>query len=217
MARRLDQDNMKHIRSKNMADLGQAVGGINIVGKRIAVSANAEAYIGVGQLCRIVTGASQTLVSFGDVTAGNTNITCVADVADSLDGKYFILADSAGTVAFWIDVDNSGTVEPAHGADRSIEITTIATGDAIGTVGTAVYNAVTGDSEFTAVSDDTNGNIVVSSFNSYVESAGTSGFTLSSEHLGESITLPATSVNYVWTTDDYIYTDQACTVEVIKS
>ena len=43
------------------------------------------------------------------------DITCV-DEATGLDGTYFIIHDLAGSVAVWIDVDNSGTPEPAHGA-----------------------------------------------------------------------------------------------------
>lgn len=78
-----------------------------------------------------------------------TTITAVADVAASLDGKYFILQDVDGSVAFWIDVDNSGTGEPVHGADRSVEITTIATGDSDVTVGGKLRTAIDADAKFT--------------------------------------------------------------------
>ncbi len=59
-----------------------------------------------------------------------TDITCLADTAGSLDGTYFTLNDDAGSVAFWIDVDDSGTTIPtgASAADRAVEITTITAG-----------------------------------------------------------------------------------------
>ena len=110
-----------------------------------------------------------------------TDIETVADVADSLDGTYFILYDDAGSVAFWIDVDDSGTAEPAHGADRSVEITTIVTDDSKGTVGDKVYAAVTGDADFEAGSNDNNGNLTIQCATYGVRSdgtAGTSGFTV---------------------------------------
>lgn len=76
-------------------------------------------------------------------------VTVVADVADSLDGKWFVLYDSAGSVAFWIDTDNSGTIEPSHGCDRSVEITTIVTDDDLATVRTKVKAAIEADAAFT--------------------------------------------------------------------
>lgn len=45
--------------------------------------------------------------------------------AIELQGKYFKIQDSNGSVAIWFDINNVGTEEPAHGCDRSIEITTI--------------------------------------------------------------------------------------------
>jgi hypothetical protein len=59
-------------------------------------------------------------------------IVCVAEddaglVGTTLAGKYFILADAAGTVAFWYS--HNGATEPVHGAARSVEISTLVTGD----------------------------------------------------------------------------------------
>jgi len=90
-------------------------------------------------------------------TAEETTITTVADTAGSLDGTYFIIYDSAGSVAFWIDVDDSGTAEPVHGADRSVEITTITTGMSADDVATQVRNFMVADGQWTAsapVSDE---------------------------------------------------------------
>ena len=114
----------------------------------------------------------------GPSTAQVVDVTTVADVSDSLDGTYFILYDVAGSVAFWIDVDNSGTAEPSHGADRSVEITTIVTDDTANAVASAIQAVVDGDSEFSA-SVSTN---VVTVTNADAQvvgapSAGTSGFT----------------------------------------
>lgn len=84
-----------------------------------------------------------------------TNILAVADVAGSLDAKVFLLQDENGSVAFWIDIDDSGTAEPAAAlaADRSVEITTIATGDAISVVASKLATAVGADAEFSTVLD----------------------------------------------------------------
>lgn len=111
--------------------------------------------------------------------AEETDITCIADASGSLDGTYFILHEPTGSVAFWIDIDNSGTVEPAHGADRSVEITAIAT-DAINTaVATAVAAAIQADAGFSASAA---GAVVsvINAANGAVDDAeaGTSGFTM---------------------------------------
>ena len=84
-----------------------------------------------------------------------TRIVVVADVSGSLDGKTFILFDDDGTVAFWIDVDNSGTVIPpaALAADRAVEITDISTDDSATDVGAIIVLAINNDDpndEFTA-------------------------------------------------------------------
>lgn len=85
-----------------------------------------------------------------------TTVQCVADVSDSLDGTYFRIYDADGSVAVWIDVDNSGTAEPSHGCDRAIEITTIVTDDTADTVAAKIQAVLDADSEFSAtVSTDT--------------------------------------------------------------
>lgn len=74
-------------------------------------------------------------------------ITCVADVADSLDGTYFIIHSidaSANDIAYcvWIDVDDSGTADPTPTGCTSKEVTTIATNDDASTVAAAVEAVV---------------------------------------------------------------------------
>ena len=134
----------------------------------------------------IVSGASvatKEITSITAIAAGGvkeiTDILVVADVSDSLDGKYFILQDDAGSVAFWIDTDNSGTTIPggAAAADRAIEITTIATDDAIGTVGTKVYTAIIADSKFEAGTDDAAGTLTIQSATYGLRTNGADGDT----------------------------------------
>lgn len=79
-------------------------------------------------------------------TKSEQKVTCVADVGDSLDETYFILHDGSGSVAYWIATDNNiGAVEPSHGADRSVKITTINTDDDATTVRNKVKTAVIAD------------------------------------------------------------------------
>jgi len=82
----------------------------------------------------------------------SATILCVADVADSLDATFFVLQDVAGGVAFWFDVDDSGTTIPAGASaeNRAIEITTIVTNDSAATVAAAVQVAIDADGQFSA-------------------------------------------------------------------
>lgn len=85
-----------------------------------------------------------------------TAIECVADVDASLDAEGVILFDDVGSVAFWIDVDNSGTTIPAWAsdADRAIEVTTIAEDDDALTVASKLAVAINADSKFSAIASD---------------------------------------------------------------
>lgn len=97
------------------------------------------------------------------------SIDAVADSSDSLDGKYFILPDNAGTVAFWIDTDDSGTSAPSHGADRAVEITTIETDDSASTVASKVAAAINADSKFSAEVDEDDDTLVIVTASVYDE------------------------------------------------
>lgn len=110
-----------------------------------------------------------------------SSITTVADVSASLDALYFVLYDSAGSVAFWYDIDNSGTVAPAGAlsADRNVEISTVNSDDDEFNVASKTQAVIDADSEFGAsvasnVITVTNavGGVVANS------SAGDSGFTV---------------------------------------
>lgn len=112
-------------------------------------------------------------------TSGFTASTVSGVDPASLDGKFFIISDAAGTVAFWFDVDNDGTLEPIHGADRSITITTVVSGDSATTVAGRIAAAATTDVAFSGssvgpiatITDAANGNRPA-------PSTGTSGFTI---------------------------------------
>lgn len=81
-------------------------------------------------------------------------VTTAADVADSLDGTYFVLTDANGlTVKFWYDNNNSGTIEPAIGlTDRSYEIN-IATGDSAIDIATLTAAAIASDIGFASATN----------------------------------------------------------------
>ncbi len=81
--------------------------------------------------------------------------TTVADIADSLDGTYFVLtAPNGDTVKFWFDNNDSGTLEPSIGLTTRSHEVNIATGDSAITVATTLAAAMLGD---VAISTATNG------------------------------------------------------------
>ena len=87
-----------------------------------------------------------------DAVAQVESLTCPADSGGDLDGEGILAQDDAGSVAFWIDVDDSGTTIPAwaSAADRAIEVTTISTGDAATVVAGLMAAAINADSKFVA-------------------------------------------------------------------
>jgi len=74
------------------------------------------------------------------------SIQTVADIADSLDGSFFIIEDQNGdTIKFWFDNNDDGTIEPSIGlTDRSHEINTI-TNDTANDVAIAVAAVMLND------------------------------------------------------------------------
>lgn len=68
----------------------------------------------------------------------------VADVADSLDGTYFVVEDSAGET--W--AIGFGTL--SHSEDNEVSVT-ITTGDSAATVASALYDALVADAAFSAL------------------------------------------------------------------
>lgn len=114
--------------------------------------------------------------TFTDVaTAQIETVTCVADVADSLDATFFQLADASGTVGIWIDTDNSGTTIPggASALDRAIEVTDVVTGDTATAVGAAVASAINADGSYGATADT--GVVTITHAATGVRTAGVDG------------------------------------------
>ena len=72
----------------------------------------------------------------------------VADVTDSLNAKYVTLDGNSGTWAIWIDVDDSGTAEPAHGMTNSAKIASIVTDDTAAAVALAIFTDLSLDVAF---------------------------------------------------------------------
>lgn len=79
-------------------------------------------------------------------------LTAVADSSDDLDGQGVLLQDDVGSVAFWIDMDDSGTTIPAwaSAADRAVEVTTLVTDDSASVVAGKLATAIAADSKFTS-------------------------------------------------------------------
>jgi uncharacterized phage protein gp47/JayE len=141
-----------------------------------------------------------------NAAAGTSGFTSVSTTPGtdpvSVNGKYFLVYDSLGSVAIWYDLNNSGiTPEPSVGQRRSIRITTVNTGDSAATIATktvAALVALTSD-VFTASVVVAGAQFrVIRSFNGNVAvgSAGNSGFTGYSFTPGtlpaaETITTPA--------------------------
>lgn len=139
--------------------------------------------------------------SDGATTTGFTFASSVGSASTSLNGKYFILRDSAGTVGFWYDTTGI-TAEPLTGASRNVRISTVASGDNANTVATKTAVVVNNDLSFGATSS-TNTVTVTDALNGprAAASAGTSGFTVSeitngSNGTSELIAVPTSVVVY---------------------
>ncbi len=88
----------------------------------------------VGARTNVADGTIGTGFEFDVTTQGANPVT--------IDGTYFIIYDINGAIAYWYDVDNGGTPEPAHGAPRSVEISTVTSGMTAAQVATQTRNAI---------------------------------------------------------------------------
>lgn len=79
-----------------------------------------------------------------------TTLTAVADVGGNLDGRYFILHDTDGTVGFYIG--STVPVQIFEIVDRTVNITSINEDDTATEVATALATAIHADSKFNASS-----------------------------------------------------------------
>ena len=119
--------------------------------------------------------------------AAGTVVTAPAGFAgaDSLDGTWFKIYDTAGAVGIWFDVNSHGTPQPAMpGVSRAIKIATVLTGDTATVIATKIYQYLIQDGAFNNIGTSASGNIVIANntLNGFILAAGTaetSGFTMS--------------------------------------
>ncbi len=86
-------------------------------------------------------------VTWGEDVAMVQTITCLADTADSLDGKYFFLQNASGTrFHVWFNTSGGAAVDPAPGGSTAavVALTTGATAAAVATATEAVIEALSG-------------------------------------------------------------------------
>lgn len=86
-------------------------------------------------------------VTWGEDVMQVETIVCVADVADSLDGKYFFAHDASGNRHhFWFNTSGGAATDPAPGGSTAqvVAISTGATAAQVATALEAVIEAVTG-------------------------------------------------------------------------
>lgn len=134
----------------------------------------------VGNQITLTNVINGPLAAGNSSTSGFTVATSTGTADQTINGKYFIIYDDAGSVAVWYDLGNGATPEPFHGANRSIKVSGANFGDAAATVAAATVAAVNPDTAFNAssisnvltITSATDGNKPNSS-------AGTSGFTVS--------------------------------------
>lgn len=114
----------------------------------------------VGTAPIVVTNDNTGLVNLptvdGTLSATITQTNSGTDGAP-YDGKYFVISDDIGAVAWWFDTDATGTAEPPHGALRSTEIDTIVAGESGSSIASKVAAIINADAKFNAVAA---GNIV---------------------------------------------------------
>ena len=117
---------------------------------------NADAKYTATVSSNVVTVTHSTVGEKDDPTDGvlstgfTFNIITQGADAVSIDGSYFVISDVNGGIAFWFDVDDSGTVEPAHGQLRSVEINTVTSGMTDAQVAAEVEKALTSAAPYTA-------------------------------------------------------------------
>jgi uncharacterized phage protein gp47/JayE len=148
-----------------------------------AITADPEFDAIAAGLVVTVTNADEGL--FGTPTVGNLGATLTATILvagsnpSSVDGKYFILPDVDGTVAFWYDVTGV-TPQPLHGASRAVRIPTVAAGDGANTIATKTAVVINSDSAYASATVLANVITVTDGADGgrTGQSAGTSGFTV---------------------------------------
>lgn len=123
-----------------------------------------------GQYLKVVSIPDSTHLRLEDASALNyagtkekTKITCIADVAGSLNSKYFLIKSAANATSYyvWLNVGGAG-VDPAPGGTGIM--VAVATNASASAVATAVAAALEANMDFTASAvgaDVTNENVAV--------------------------------------------------------
>ena len=123
-----------------------------------------------------------------------TRVKCVADVSDSLNGKYFDIYGGTGKTEVWIDTDNSGTSQPSGSGSyaANIEVTEIETNDTAEAVAIAVAEAVGDHADFSTEVDGDTVIITDAAAASRTDSSdGDTGFTITKDAEGGTSSVPA--------------------------
>lgn len=130
----------------------------------------------------ITNGTTTNTYTFVTGVQEVTNITCVADVANSLNGKYFSINSANDQEQFyvWFDTNGSG-VDPAIANKTGIKVY-LSTGDVANTVALKITNTLNSYVDQFSVTNSTN-TITITNINygsSTDATMNTSGFTLGS-------------------------------------
>lgn len=125
-----------------------------------------------------------TFTTVADIVGSPTsyNVTTVADSSYSLNGEYFTINDTAGSVGVWFSFGPVPAVQPSMGTNRAIVVSTLLENDTAITVANKIYATLIQDAAFNNVGTSQTGNVVTinNSLNGALAagSAGTSGFTV---------------------------------------
>jgi len=92
-----------------------------------------------------------TLTTVADILGTPTSygLTAAADTSGSLNGTYFLVYDTAGSVAVWIN-EGGTSAPPAAGANRYLMVGTVLANDSASTVATKIAQAINQDRALTA-------------------------------------------------------------------
>jgi len=123
-----------------------------------------------------------TITTVADILGTPTSygFTTIADSSGSLNGTYFLIYDTAGSVAVWIN-ENGTSAPPTVGANSYLMVGTILANDSASTIATKIAQTINQSSAFTATTSGSS-LIITNVQNGALPSAsvGTSGFFMSS-------------------------------------
>ena len=126
-----------------------------------------------------------------------TRVECVADVSDSLDGKYFDITTGGGKTLIWFDTDDSGTSAPSGTGSYAdtIEVTQVGTGDSAERVAIALASAINEDAGAHTTAEVDGSAVIITDVQNQARtnaSDGDTGFTIITASEGGTGSAPAT-------------------------